>query len=197
LIDRLKGRWQPFALLAVFILPTAAAMIMVFSDWRPESFTNNGDLVQPAEQINPGQWQGVVEAAPILAGDWLIVTPQRKSCGEACRERVDRLNRAQIALDRDIERVRLVVLQPESLEAPVFEPVPGILNLSAADAVVDRLAVHNGEPMAAHIVDYRGYHVMRYPRPLDASGLLDDLENLLSLAKEEAERRALEEAVNE
>jgi len=197
LIERLKGRWQPFALLAVFTLPTAAAMMMVFSDWRPDSFTNNGDLVQPAEAINPGQWQGVVEPAPVLAGDWLIVTPQRGDCAAACRERVDQLNRAQIALDRDIERVRLVVLQPESRQTPVFEPVPGILNLAAADAQFERLARHDGEPMAAHIVDYRGYHVMRYPQPLDASGLLDDLENLLSLAKEEAERRALEEAVEQ
>ena len=196
-MERLRGRWQPFALLALFILPIAGSMIMMFSDWRPGSFTNNGDLVQPAEQLDPGQWQGVTEEAPTLAGDWLIVAPQRGDCGSDCRDRVDQLNRAQIALDRDIERVRLVVLQPGSRETPVFEPVPGILNLSAPDAVVDRLARHEGEPMAAHIVDYRGYHVMRYARPLDASGLLDDLENLLRLAKEEAERRALEEATAE
>jgi len=50
--------------------------------------------------------------------------------------------------------------------------------------------------MAAHIVDYRGYHVMRYAQPLDASGLLDDLDKLLRLAKEEAERRAAEEAMS-
>ena len=196
-MERFRGRWQPLALLLVFVLPTAGAMIMVFSDWRPGSFTNNGDLVQPAEQLDPGQWRGVTEEAPTLAGDWLIVTTQRGDCGSDCRERVDQLNRAQIALDRDIERVRLVVLQPDAREAPVFEPVPGILNLSAPAAVIDRLARHEGEPMAAHIVDYRGYHAMRYARPLDASGLLDDLENLLDLAKEEAERRALEEATAE
>jgi hypothetical protein len=196
-MGRFKGRWQVIALLAIFILPTAAAMVMVFSDWRPGTFTNNGDLVQPAEQLEPGTWQGVVESAPVLAGDWLIVAPQSTRCDEDCLERIDRLNRAQIALDRDIDRVRLVVLQPDDVAEPVFEPVPGILNLSAPGAVVDRLAVHEGEPMAAHIVDYRGYHVMRYARPLDASGLLDDLENLLGLAKEEAERRALEEATRE
>ena len=196
-MERFRGRWQPLALLLVFVLPTAGAMIMVFSDWRPSNFTNNGDLVQPAEQIDPGQWQGVAEPAPTLAGDWLIVVPQRRDCGDDCRERVDLLNRAQIALDRDIERVRLVVLQPDSRTTPVFEPVPGILNLSAPAAVVDRLARYGGEAMAAHLVDYRGYHVMRYARPLDASGLLDDLEKLLRLAKEEAERRALEEAIAE
>ena len=192
-----KGRWQLIALLAIFILPTLAAMVMVFSDWRPGTFTNNGDLVQPPVQLEPGQWQAVDGTAPVLAGDWLVVMPQMQACGEACLERLDALNRVQIALDRDIERVRLVVLQPEDRTEPVLEPAAGILNLAAPMASVERLASHEGEPIAAQIVDYRGYQVMRYPVPLDASGLLDDLEKLLRLAKEEAERRALEEATTQ
>ncbi|MEX0386821.1 hypothetical protein [Spiribacter onubensis] len=189
-----KGRWQLIALLAIFILPTLAAMVMVFSDWRPGTFTNNGDLVQPPVQLEPGQWQAVDGTVPVLAGDWLVVMPQMQACGETCLERLDALNRVRIALDRDIERVRLVVLQPEGRSGPVVEPAAGILNLAAPVATVERLALHEGEPIAAQIVDYRGYQVMRYPVPLDASGLLDDLEKLLRLAKEEAERRALEEA---
>ncbi|MEX0431154.1 hypothetical protein [Spiribacter insolitus] len=189
-----KGRWQLIVLLAIFILPTVAAMVMVFSDWRPGTFTNNGDLVQPPVQLEPGQWQAVEGAAPTLAGDWLVVMPQMQACGEACLQRLDKLNRVRVALDRDIERVRLIVLQPQDQLEPVVEPAAGILNLAAPAAIVERLAVHDGEPIAAQVVDYRGYQVMRYPVPLDASGLLDDLEKLLRLAKEEAERRALEEA---
>ena len=193
----LKGRWQLIALLAIFILPTVGAMVMVFSDWRPATFTNNGDLVQPPVQLEPGQWQAVTGTAPTLAGDWLLVMPQVRACNEACLERLDALNRVRIALDRDIERVRLVVLQPRALTDPVIEPAGDILNLSAPASVVEGLAMHDGEPIAAQVVDYRGYQVMRYPVPLDAPGLLDDLEKLLRLAKEEAERRALEEATTE
>ena len=44
----IKGRWQLPVLLALFVVPTLAAMVLVFTDWRPAGFTNNGDLVQPA-----------------------------------------------------------------------------------------------------------------------------------------------------
>lgn len=196
-----KGRWQLITLLALFFVPTFAAMVMVFSDWRPDTFSNNGDLVQPAEQINPEQWDNLHGELPVLAGDWLLVMPQRDECGQACLEVIDQLQRIRVALDRSIDRVQMIVLQPASVAEPVLPAElaaePGIFNMAASAALVDRLSAHEGSAMAAHIVDYRGFHVLRYTAPLDASALLDDLEKLLRLAKEEAERRAFEEAVEQ
>ncbi len=193
----LKGRWQLIVLLALFILPTLGAMVMVFSDWRPASFTNNGDLVDPPVQLSPDQWQSVNAQAPTLAGEWLIVMPQMGACQAACQQRLDTLGRILIALDRDVDRVRLVVLQPNSEPAAAIAPAEDVLQLTTDAAQVESLSAHEQTPMAAHIVDYRGYHVMRYAAPLNAPGLLDDLEKLLRLGKEEAERRALEEASSE
>lgn len=196
----LKGRWQLMALALLFFVPTLAAMVLVFTNWRPAGFTNNGELVQPAEQLNPEAWEAVGQGeVPVLKGDWLLVVPQTTACQTDCRERLDVLNRARVALDRDIERVRLIVLQPNTRDQAVIEADDSadLLTLAAAPAVVAALSQHDGEPMAAHIVDYRGFHVMRYAAPLDAAGLLDDLEKLLRLSKEEAERRALEGATSE
>ncbi len=193
-----KGRWQLIVLLALFFLPTIAAMVMVFTDWRPDAFSNNGDLVQPAEQLNPGDWTTLSGEAPVLAGDWLLVVPRQAPCDRACLETIDELQRVRIALDRSIDRVQLIVLQPNTVADPVLEGEfeTGIHNMSAPLPLVSALSTHEGARMAAHIVDYRGFHVLRYAAPLDAAGLLDDLEKLLRLAKEEAERRALEEATN-
>lgn len=196
----LKGRWQLMALALLFFVPTLAAMVLVFTNWRPAGFTNNGELVQPAEQLSPEAWEAIgQEQVPVLKGDWLLVVPQTTACQTDCRERLDVLNRARVALDRDIERVRLIVLQPNTRDQAVIEADDSadLLTLAAAPAVVAALSQHDGEPMAAHIVDYRGFHVMRYAAPLDAAGLLDDLEKLLRLSKEEAERRALEGATSE
>ncbi len=196
-----KGRWQLILLLALFFLPTFAAMVMVFSDWRPDTFSNNGDLVQPAEQINPEQWDNLYGEQPVLAGDWLLVMPRRSECAEDCLQVIDQLQRIRVALDRSIDRVQMVVLQPTTAAEPVLPreiaSEPGIFNLAATPALVERLIAHEGNAMAAHIVDYRGFHVLRYAAPLDASALLDDLEKLLRLAKEEAERRAYEEAIEQ
>ncbi len=190
----LKGRWQFIAIVALFFVPTIGAMIMVFSDWRPASFTNNGDLVQPAEAIAPEQWTPVRAASEPLAGTWLLVVPQTQACDEACFERLDLLTRLRVALDRNIDRVRLILLQPD--DGPVeADSVPGGFELmETSTAGLEPFLAHGGVSMAAHIVDYRGFHVMRYAEPLDAPGLLDDLENLLKLSKEEAERRTREEA---
>lgn len=196
----LKGRWQLMALALLFFVPTLAAMVLVFTNWRPAGFTNNGELVQPAEQLNPEAWEAVgQDEVPVLKGDWLLVVPQTTACQTDCRERLDVLNRARVALDRDIERVRLIVLQPNTRDQAVIEADDSadLLTLAAAPAVVAALSQHDAEPLAAHIVDYRGFHVMRYAAPLDAAGLLDDLEKLLRLSKEEAERRALEGATSE
>ena len=196
----LKGRWQLMALALLFFVPTLAAMVLVFTNWRPAGFTNNGELVQPAEQLNPEAWEAVGQGkVPVFKGDWLLVVPQTTACQTDCRERLDVLNRARVALDRDIERVRLIVLQPNTRDQAVIEADDSadLLTLAAAPAVVAALSQHDAEPMAAHIVDYRGFHVMRYAAPLDAAGLLDDLEKLLRLSKEEAERRALEGATSE
>ena len=192
-----KGRWQLLAIAALFLLPTLGAMVMVFSDWRPGTFTNNGDLVQPPVQLQPSRWERQAAASEPLAGDWLLVLPRDTACGAQCRERLDTVTRIRVALDRDIDRVRLIVLQPRN--GPVdAESLPAGIELMAADpGQLDRLLRHEQAAMAAHIVDYRGFHVMRYAKPLDAEGLLDDLEKLLRLAKEEAERRALQEATAE
>ncbi len=196
-----KGRWQLITLLALFFLPTFAAMVMVFSDWRPDTFSNNGDLVQPAEQINPEQWDNLHGEPPVLAGDWLLVMPQREVCGQDCLETIAQMQRIRVALDRSIDRVQLIILQPEEVDSPVLPlelaAEPGIFNMAAPTERVDSLSAHEGNAMAAHIVDYRGFHVLRYAVPLDASALLDDLEKLLRLAKEEAERRAFEEATEQ
>lgn len=193
----IQGRWQLPVLLALFAVPTLAAMVLVFSDWRPAGFTNNGDLVQPAEQLSPAQWRSTRGDPADFAGDWLVVVPQTERCGETCKARLDTLSRARIALDRDIDRVQLLVLQPENGPVDQAAIPEGIRVMEAAPATVAALAQHDGTPMAAHIVDYRGYHVMRYAAPLDGAGLLDDLEKLLRLSKEEAERRAQEEATAE
>lgn len=68
---------------------------------------------------------------------------------------------------------------------PMTAPMPAVAALTRVD----------GTGIAANIIDYRGYHIMRYREPLDGSGLLNDLERLLRVAKEEAERRAREEAL--
>lgn len=194
-MSRTKGRLQLLFLMGVFFLPVIAAVILVSSGYMPGGVTtNHGTLVQPAEQLDTKNWEPVRGEAPVTGGLWQIVVPFTADCGEDCQARLDLLTRARVALDRSIDRVLLVSVQPPGVEPPQ-ETQDSVIAMTAPMASVNALAQADGVAIAANIVDYRGYHVMRYAEPLDAAGLLDDLEKLLRLAKEEAERRAREEAL--
>lgn len=194
-MSRTKGRLQLLFLMGVFFLPVIAAVILVSSGYMPGGVTtNHGTLVQPAEQLDTKNWEPVRGEAPVTGGLWQIVVPFTADCGEDCQARLDLLTRARVALDRSIDRVLLVSVQPPGVEPPP-ETQDSVIAMTAPMASVNALAQADGVAIAANIVDYRGYHVMRYAEPLDAAGLLDDLEKLLRLAKEEAERRAREEAL--
>ena len=194
-MSRTKGRLQLLLLMSIFFLPVVGALILVSTGFMPGGVTtNHGTLVQPAAQLDTQNWQAVRGEAPITGGLWQIVVPFTADCGDTCQERLDLLTRARIALDRSIDRVLLVSVQPPGAEPPP-ETQESVVAMTAPMGEVRRLARVDGTAIAANIVDYRGYHVMRYAEPLDGSGLLSDLEKLLRLAKEEAERRAREEAL--
>lgn len=187
-----RGRWQLIALLVLFVGPTIAAMLLTFSEWRPAELTNHGELVQPPERIAMDDWRGAGGSLPEFAGVWLLLMPVDGDCTAACHDRLETLGRVRLALDRDVERVRIAVLQPPGSATPRVEG-EAVAELTAPQGEVVELARNAETPVAVHLLDYRGFHVLRYPQPLDASGVLDDLERLLRLSKEEAERRAARE----
>lgn len=190
-----KGRFQLLLLIGIFFVPVVAAIILVSSGYMPGgATTNHGALVQPASQLDMEEWEVVRGEKPVTGGLWLLVVPFLSDCGDRCQERLDLLTRARIALDRSIDRVLLISVQPPGTTPPP-ETMHAVIPMTAPMPVVSNLARADGTGIAANIVDYRGYHIMRYAEPLDAAGLLNDLEKLLRLSKEEAERRAREEAL--
>ncbi len=190
-----KGRVQLLLLMGMFFVPVVAAVVLVSTGYMPGgTTTNRGELVQPAVQLDTTDWEAVRGEMPVTGGLWQIVVPFVSDCGQACQERLDLLTRARIALDRSIDRVLLISVQPPGATPPP-ESMSSVVAMTAPMPTVAALTRVDGTAMAANIIDYRGYHIMRYAEPLDASGLLNDLERLLRLAKEEAERRAREEAL--
>ncbi|PWG61953.1 hypothetical protein [Sediminicurvatus halobius] len=190
-----RGRWQLLAVLVLFVGPTVAAFVLTVSGWRPGGTTNNGELVQPVQRLAMEGWRDRTGEAPDLDGSWILLVPLAGDCNAECEDRLETLGRVRIALDRDVDRVRIATLQPPDSVPPEADG-DALVRLTAPAPRVAALIGNAGQPVAVHLLDYRGFHVLRYRRPLDASGLLDDLERLLRLSKEEAERRASESPDN-
>lgn len=187
------GRLQMIALAVMFFGPALLAWLMVLNDWRPSATTNNGTLLQPPVKVNPEGWRwadGASLDTEWFLGHWTWLVPIDGACGSDCRDMLDLLRRARIALNKDADRVEIITLQAAGARPPAVR-FSGLRHAFGPAADVRSLLASGAGSGAGHglfIVDYQAFRMMDYPMPLDGSGLLDDMQRLLKLSNERVER---------
>lgn len=180
LTDRRRGRRQLLLVASIFFVPLAVATWLYFSSgWRPAPGAQHGELVDPPRAL----------PSAALRGSWSLLLLLAGPCDPACVASLEEMGRVRLALDKDIPRVRRVLLHDGSCCEP------GLAALAAPDLRV--LAATGAEgaslralfPPAAdggrriYIVDPHGNLVMGYPSAGSGRGLLKDLERLLRLSR--------------
>ncbi|MEO8409383.1 MAG: hypothetical protein ABI478_02345, partial [Propionivibrio sp.] len=96
------ARYTLLVLAALFLLPVALGTGLFWSGWRPTSFSNHGELLQPPLPLpDSGLAQMNGKALPTLAlrGHWLLVVPQDQPCDTACADMLQQLLQVHIALN--------------------------------------------------------------------------------------------------
>ena len=194
-----RGRLQVLGIAALFFVPAIGAWLLLLSGWHPQSTTNTGVLIDPPQPVAAAEWRWRGDG-PVpgdwFTGHWTVLAVRDGPCDATCREALDSVLRVRIVLGRDAHRVETILLQPPDVTAPTDAP-PALRLATAPPAVIDRLMTEALPPgvtpaaTAFYLIDYLGFRMMAYPQPLDASGLLDDLEQLLELANEDVERMQL------
>ncbi|MBX3702203.1 MAG: hypothetical protein KF822_00335 [Steroidobacteraceae bacterium] len=177
--ERRRGRRQLLLVAAVFLVPFAAAIWLYFSGWRPASGAEHGELIQPPRPL----------PSAALLGSWSLVLLLDGSCDEGCVAALEEMGRVRLALDKDMPRVRRVLLHDGGCcdPAPAALAEPDVLVLAAAGADGESLRARF-PPAADHgrriyVVDPHGNLVMSYPSAGSSRGLLKDLERLLRLSR--------------
>ncbi|WP_435103000.1 hypothetical protein [Arhodomonas sp. AD133] len=193
-----RGRVQLVALAAMFFGPALLAWAMVITDWRPAGTINHGELIEPPVRQDTEGWRvrdGVALTPAWFRGHWSWLVPVAGDCGKACAALLDELRRVRLALDKDADRIRVVLLQPRYASPPApparFPALELVTAPPGALAGVANAAASAGETegeLPVVVVDYLGFRMMAYPSPVDGSAVLDDMERLLKLAKEQVER---------
>jgi hypothetical protein len=118
-----------------------------------------------------------------LAGKWLLVLSGSGACAAECVQRIDEMRRIQVSLNKEMGRLRRVVLtdqvaDPELAAARQRQPdlivagAPPRWLPGSTDSAAYRL----------HVVDPRGNLIMDYPADAAAKGVRGDLERLLKFA---------------
>lgn len=181
-----RGRPMLALVVSLLALPFVIGAGLHFFGWQPERTGNHGQLLNPPAPL-PAAGLHLPDGTPLATaefqGKWLLLLSGSGPCTTECAQRIDEMRRIQVSLNKEMGRLRRVVLtdtpgDPELAAARqrqpdlvVAVPPPGWLPAAAADSAY-RL----------HIVDPRANLIMDYPAAAPAKGVRSDLERLLKFA---------------
>ena len=171
---------------ALLALPFAIAAGLYFGGWKPARTTQHGQLLNPPLAL-PAAGLQTPEGKPLptaeLHGKWLLVLSLDGACQAECAARIDEMRRIQVSLNKEMGRLRRVVLsgQPGQSElTAASQRQPDLLLASAPANWLDGKRSENSYRL--HIIDPLGRRVMDYPAEVAAKEIRADLERLLKYA---------------
>ncbi|MBA1148696.1 hypothetical protein H0Z60_16735 [Ectothiorhodospiraceae bacterium WFHF3C12] len=190
-----RGRAIMIIVVLLFAVPPVVAWMMLTGGWRPGGTVNHGELIRPPEQLSGESWLSQLPE-DYFAGRWTLLHAVAGDCDDGCTALLDKSGRVRVALDKDAARVQRLLLLAEGA-APVAESGVRGARVVRADRATIRGLLPAGERHGLSVVDPQGFRMMRYGMPLQAKGLLEDLERLLRLSNEDIERFQRSEAIDD
>ncbi|HNL22989.1 MAG TPA: hypothetical protein PKK51_13310 [Rhodocyclaceae bacterium] len=161
------GRRTLLLATGLLMLPFILGGALYLSGWKPASTGNRGELLQPPPVVKAQ----LPEAA---AGKWVLILVPEANCDALCASRLDALRRIQVSLNKDMARLRRVVMAADPGE-------PGITQAQAAQPdllVARRDATWTASP-GVYVADPDGHLVLRYGLDTEPKDIRSDLDRLL------------------
>jgi cytochrome oxidase Cu insertion factor (SCO1/SenC/PrrC family) len=197
-VDRSASRRKILLLAALVALPVIIAYALYFGGWRPASFGNFGELVQPARPIADAdfiQLGGRSLRFSGLHGKWTLMVFSPAECLSPCERNLVTMRQVIAALGKDSDRVQSVFVVTDAKARDwlrfAIEDYPGlraIIGPADAIAVLARqFTLPAGSPLdnlnRIYLVDPLGNLMMSYPADTDPNGLRKDLARLLRVSR--------------
>ena len=178
---RRRGRWQLLLLVAVFVVPILAAMLINAAGWVPAPARQHGELLQPPLDLR-GETLALADGAAYAwnpeARLWRVVALQPTDFDAACRRVAADLDKVWRLQGHDADRLHVLWTGPwpEGVQAPAT-----LHRLAPDPSLRARLDPAGSAGTTVHVVDPNGFVVLRYPAGFDAAGLHADLKRLVKL----------------
>ena len=181
-----SGRPMLALVVGLLALPFVIAGGLYFLGWQPARTGNYGQLLDPPVPL-PATGLRRPDGSPLasadLQGKWLLLLSGTGACNSECAQRIDEMRRIQVSLNKEMGRLRRVVLtdlpdDPQLAAARQRQP-----DLVLAVAPPHWLPVAGAaEGYRLQVVDPRGNLIIAYPADAAAKGVRSDLERLLKFA---------------
>lgn len=183
---RRSGLPMLLLVVALLALPFVIAAGLYFVGWQPSRTANHGQLLNPplplpADGLRLPDGQKLATAD--LNGKWLLVLSGSGPCDASCARRIDEMRRIQVSLDKQMGRVRRVVLTDLASDpelAAALQRQPDLVLATAPDGWLPGAGSRTGYRL--HIVDPQGKLILEYPEDAEAKGIRADLDRLLKFA---------------
>lgn len=193
-VNQRRARVSMVLVLTIFAAPLilATLVITLFPDWKPETTTNNGDLVQPVRKLPAFDLQtvsGKTIDETFLRGKWTMLYLAKGACERPCVEQLYNIRQIRLAQGKNIDRLqRLMLWDMEgvntSQQQELQEHFPGQVIVPAGDekALLQPFVLDGQDPLMAnrvYLVDPLGNLMMKYEPGQEPRGMIKDLEKLL------------------
>lgn len=167
-----SGRGMLMLIVGLLLLPFVIGGGLYVSGWHPTRTTNHGQLLNPPQTLPDDLLRSTAE----MRGKWIFLLQVQGPCASDCLARLDEMRRIQVALYKNMSRLRRVVLTDQPNDAALAE-----LRVTQSDLLpLSRPAGElSGAPGTLFVVDPQGWLVMRYPPGTSAKDMRADLERLL------------------
>lgn len=193
----LKNRILLILLLSSFVLPFVIGDLAYKHNWYSGGKTNRGQLITPPVAVSAlalRDSQGKALSADVTKAKWWLVYAMPSQCESACRNRLFQMRQTTVALGKEADRVRrlLVLTAPLSAEttALLAREFPGFIQVQANTLAVDkafaRVTKNASSAGNLYVMDPMGWMMLFYTAEADektsiikAEDILMDLKKLL------------------
>jgi hypothetical protein len=174
-------------ILAVCVLPFIAS-VALYLFWRPDSFVNYGDLIEPLplSETTLKTLEGGALRFDEMRGKWVFLTVDGGTCDEYCRKKLYWMRQVRLAQGADQERIERLWLVTDGTvpAAELAVESEDVRTVVLADpSFVGNLPAPASPAEHIYLVDPLGNLMMRYPRDLDPNRMKKDVGKLLRLSK--------------
>jgi hypothetical protein len=180
-------------IIACFVVPLATAWLLV-GTWHPGSSVQHGDLLNPARPLTALRFTSpdhAPQADSPPRGYWLLIwVNSATACAGACQTALYDMRQVRLALGKDMDRVKTLLLLDGSPDADLRQWLAsehpaltvGVAEASTRTELSGAFGVSSGGEWI-YLVDPLNNLLMRYPATVEPRGMLKDLQRLLRLSK--------------
>lgn len=170
-------------IVALFAAPVAIAYVLLHGfDWRPVATRNSGTLVEPARDLRATRLE--LDDGTLLAWKdppdwhWTLLGLPGPGCAQRCLAKLDELRRERLTLNRNADRLRVVVVDRQ-LPAATLDSLKPLMRARDPDQALAALRARSRDGVAAALVDPNGFLILLYAEGYDGNGMRKDLARLI------------------